>query len=123
MTHDHPRLQEWEAQAAFLASVGATQATWDSSGTLTALVIPQRQPLSVQPRPQPIPQGATPAKDLKAMMEKRKAEAAARHHEVMFAATSTRPPFIPKPTTTDPVPRALRAKEEEAKRGPKRKRR
>lgn len=99
-------LSDWRAKATFMQSVGATHATWDTSGELLSLTLAARVAIVERP-PGPAAR----------MAEFHQAAALERQHNTMFAASRVKPKFTAPAPPPSVVPRAVRAKEEAAKRG------
>lgn len=97
---------DWQAKADFMREANAQSATWAPSGELLDL--------KLYPKPPQLPQG--PAQRMGNFHQKNVQTPAERAHEVLFAASSVRPKLTPVAAPTD-VPRAVRAKEEAARRG------
>ena len=92
-----------------MREVGATHATWDNNDRLLSLVL----------APAPAARAAGPAERMADFHEKRfdPAAAAKRKHDVLFAASTTKPKLVTPEPPPSVVPRAVRAKEEAARRG------
>lgn len=106
-TKSDPISGYWHAQAEFMRVVGATHATWGDNGKLTSLTL--------LPRPEPGP--AARLADFHERHARTTASAAQRQHDVMFAASRVKPKLITPEPPPSVVPRAVRAKEEAARRG------
>ncbi len=90
---------DWQEQADFMRSVGATHAEWSEEGTcLTKLTLAPQvapRPVAAVPATPPKPQGV--------------AARLMRNHEIQYAHSSVRPP-LRMPTEVSDVPRAVSAK-------------
>lgn len=93
---------EWEAKAAFMREVAATEAAWDpNDDVLVTLKLAPQTPKAAQPAASQGPAAKTAA----AFAERLK-----REHETRFAASHFKP-RLDVPAVTDNVPRAVRDRE------------
>jgi hypothetical protein len=98
-------MDEWKQQAKFMREEGATHAEWDPlTNRLTVLTL----------GPDPSAKRLGPAAQL---AERHLARDAKHRHDVRFAASTVKPIFEQPPPPPSAVPRAVRAKEEAARRG------
>lgn len=98
---------DWDAQAEFMRAHNATHATWSTNGDML---------LSLTLAPLPAARVPGPAErmvDFHAQQEIN----AKRKHDILFAASTTKPKLVTPDPPPSVVPRAVRAKEEAARRG------
>lgn len=110
----NPDRADWDEQAAFMRSVGAVHAEWE---TVSFVDETQRKVLTklvLGPPAAPAPKAPPPPAP-----PKRKGVAAAllERHNTMFAASRFKPEFKPPTEPEDVVPRAVRAKKASASSG------
>ena len=96
---------DWDERAAFMRRVGAVHAAWDKD-TLVSLTL----------SPVPASRAPGPAERM-AEFHVSQAAAAKRKHDILFAASTTKPKLVTPDPPPSVVPRAVRAKEEAARRG------
>lgn len=93
-----------EARAEFMARHGLSSARWNDDGDLVSA---DRAPQAIRPAA-PAPQPGPAAKLAQTFAEKLR-----REHETRFAASHYKP-RLDLPQTTDDVPKAVRARQQEA---------
>ncbi len=98
---------DWKEQAAFLREVGGTHAEWDP---LTNRLV--KLTLGPDPAAKRLGPAASIAEHHKSLLGRSE-----QRHDVLFAASSSKPRFEPPTPPPSAVPRAVRAKEEAARRG------
>jgi hypothetical protein len=96
-------------KADFMREVGASHATWGVhevyGETLTSLTLGAD------------PTKPGPAAQMAKFHQQTAAQRLQNRHDVLFAASTTKPVYEPPPAPPSAVPRAVRAKEAAAKRG------
>jgi hypothetical protein len=95
---------EWEAKAAFMREVGATEATWGATAFQDEALLSLKLAPQAKPAP-PAPPAGPAAKLAEAFQQRLK-----REHETRFAASHFKP-RLDVPVATDQVPRAVRDRE------------
>jgi hypothetical protein len=105
-----------EEKAAFMRITGATHAEWDTYFDDTeATYVERLTKLTLGPVPVAPVTTAGPAQRM-ADFHKRTASTQQRQHDILFAASSVRPRMNDQ-TPPNAVPRAVRAKQDAARRG------